>query len=105
MTSAARAASASGRPRSIAPRRSASEMAVSELTPMISPENPAFFSASPNDPPIRPTPTIATVRNSEAPPHRGRYLAELTHQFGELVGIERLGAVAQGVVRVVMDFD
>src|SRR5580658_5387945 len=36
-------------------------MVSGELTPIMRPENPAFRKASANDPPISPTPKIATV--------------------------------------------
>src|SRR5579864_4147760 len=105
MRSALAAASASGRPRSIAPRRSASAIAASELTPMISPVNPAFRSARPNDPPISPTPAMATVRNLNTPAHRRGDQAKLPHELAELFRIKRLRAIAQGVVRIVVDLD
>src|SRR5690348_14628917 len=105
MKSAFAAASASGRPRSIAPRRSPSAIAASELTPRISPPKPAFRRARPNDPPINPTPAMATVRNLNTPAHRRRDQAKLRHQLAELFRIERLRAIAQGVVRIVVDLD
>src|SRR6266478_8084032 len=105
MRSAFAAASASGRPRSIAPRRKASAIAAAELTPRISPLKPAFLSARPNDPPISPTPTMATVCNSNAPAHRRGNQAKLPHQLAELFRIERLRAVAKRVVRIVVDLD
>src|SRR5258705_12406926 len=105
MRSAFAAASWSGSPRSIAPPRSASAIAPSELTPRISPSNPAFLSASPNEPPISPTPTITTVRNSNAPAHGGRNPAKLAHQFVQLLGEERLRAVTQRSVGIVMRLD
>src|SRR5260370_29821434 len=105
MRSAFAAASARGRPRSIAPRRKASAIAAAELTPRISPLKPAFLSARPNDPPISPTPTMATVRNSNAPAHRRRDQAKLPHQFAKLFRIERLRAVAQSIARIVEDLE
>src|SRR5260370_11902486 len=105
MRSAFAAAWARGCPRSMAPRCRASAIAASELTPRISPLKPAFLRARPKDPPINPTPTMATVCNSNAPAHRRRNQAKLPHQLAELFRIERLRAVAQRVVRIVVDLD
>src|SRR4029077_10777032 len=105
MRSAFVAASMSGMPRSISPRRKASAIAAAELTPRTSPVKPAFLRARPNDPPISPTPTMATVCNSNAPAHCRRNQAKLPHQLAELFRIERLRAVAQRVVRIVVDLD
>src|SRR5579863_8497943 len=105
MRSAFAAASSSCAPRSIAPRRRPPAMAFSELTPRISPSKPDLLSASPNDPPISPTPTMATVRNSDSPSHGRGDDAKLIHQLGELVREQGLRAVAQRVVGIVVHFN
>src|SRR6266851_2597912 len=105
MRSACGTASPRGNPRSIAPRRMASAIAASELTPRISPLKPAFFRASPKDPPISPTPTMATVCNSNTPAHRRSDDAKLVHQLAELLRKKRLSAVAQRAIRIVVDLD
>ena len=61
-------ASASGAARSMAPAWMALSTARGELTPRISPSNPARRSARPNDAPINPVPTMATVFRCFAPP-------------------------------------
>src|SRR5712691_8440229 len=80
-------------------------MALSELTPRICPPKPAFFIASPNEPPISPTPTIAMVSNSKTPTHDRSDQAKLRHQLAELLGEQGLRSVAERMVRIVMDFD
>src|SRR2546426_8223378 len=89
----------------MAPRRIASAIALSELTPTIAPRNPAFLSASPNELPIRPAPTIATVSNSDTPADRWSDHAKLAHQLAELLREQGLRAVAERMIGIVMDFD
>jgi len=92
-------ASASGSPRSIAPRRSPWRWQRPKLTREFRRRKPAFFNASPNEPPISPTPTIATVCNSDTPPHRRSNQAKLAIQIAELLREQGLRAVAEGVGR------
>src|SRR5450631_3239708 len=106
--SAERAACSSVAARSMAPRSNPARSDASELTPKIVPRKPACFSASPKDPPIRPTPTMATVSIAPAlngPAHRGRNQAQLLHQFYELLRTQRLRAIAEGAVGIGMHFD
>src|SRR5947209_330605 len=80
----------------------------SELTPRMVPANPAFRKARANDPPIRPTPKIATVSMGAAELQSAAYgwsdHAELLHEFPELLRTQGLSAVAQGTVRIGMHF-
>src|SRR5580693_693768 len=85
---------------------SAARIVWSELTPIIRPVNPAFRMASANEPPIRPTPKIATVSMPSlyGPAHSTGNHAQLVHQFGELLREQRLCTVAQRVIGIVMYF-
>src|SRR4051812_37044896 len=84
----------------------AASMVAGELTPSIFPGKPAFFKARANDPPMRPTPAMATVsiRLQCSADGRGDQPA-LLHHLRELFRPEGLRAVTERVVRVVVDFD
>src|SRR5579883_778861 len=114
MRSAERAACSGEAAASMTFRSTARSIVSGELTPTIRPANPALRKASANEPPIRPTPKIATVsisakaryrQASDGAAHSLRNNAELLHHFSELLGAQRLRAVAQGVIGVMVDFD
>src|SRR5690242_1255762 len=108
MRSALCAACESETPRVIAPASIPAAMEAAELTPTISPSNPALRSARAKEPPINPTPAIAILFIASCAlccaPDRGRHCADLFHHLCKLIGTKRLSAVAQRVVGVVMHF-
>src|SRR5579872_4154498 len=83
-----------------------------ELTPSNCPWKPAFRSASAKDPPIRPTPKMATLfiyataahAALDGPANSRSDHPELAHQFGKLRGTQGLRAIAQGMVGVRVNF-
>src|SRR5258708_27558313 len=71
---------------SITPKRKASWVVDGELTPSMVPVNPALRSARAKEPPIRPTPTMATVFTGLYSAADGRSKdAKLLHQVHELL--------------------
>jgi len=55
--------------KSLTPGQQVVQIVFGELTPRISPVKPASRNARPNEPPIRPTPKIATVFTRSFPRH------------------------------------
>src|SRR4051812_12391614 len=86
-------------------RSTALSMTDGEDTPRISPVNPRFRMAKANDPPIRPTPMMATVLMcwpvaSGIAPDGTRDSLYFGHHLRKLIGPQRLGSVADGSIRI-----
>src|SRR5258708_3463033 len=99
----------------MAPMDNARSRVTGRSQPTMRPVKPADFTASPNDPPIRPVPMIviwlkgicsrfAVSQLGQFPPNGWSDQPEFAHQFLKLFGIQRLRAVRQRLVRRVVYF-
>src|SRR5690349_6709251 len=104
------------------PRRNASSIVARSSQPLMCRASFASLAAIANDPPIKPTPTMAslsniintrTPRSAADGPYAGRKLTvnrlrnqtQPPHQLFELFGQQRLRAIAERLFGVVVDFD